>query len=164
MYICHARCVSVELPEGIVLLLVRTHLPRSPQSTIFSTASPWSSTWHSTAFHQWKQRPSVFSTSLSFLLSTYLTMPKTRRSLPKKMCSENANSGAFPSSGRLCEEDVRKIFTCVREGRVPTDEIAFNIVKTTDKRLMLSPPSFEFRGECICVRSSSHDMLGRIYH
>lgn len=74
-------------------------------------------------------------------------MPKTRRSLPKKMYSENANGA--PGSGRLCEEDVRKIFACVKEGRVPTGDIAFNIVKATDKKLMLSPPSFEFRGECM---------------
>ncbi len=73
-------------------------------------------------------------------------MPKTRRSLPKKVHSEN---GGAPGAGRLCEEDVRKIFACVKEGRVPTGDIAFNIVKTTDKKLFLSPPSYEFRGECM---------------
>ena len=89
------------------------------------------------------------------------TMPNTRRSLPKKMDSENAS--AF--SGRLEDSQVRKIFACVKEGRVPTEDIAFNIIKMTDKKPMLSPPSFEFEGECI-MRShhSSHYVLfSRIY-
>ena len=75
-------------------------------------------------------------------------MPKTRRSFPKKeVCSENAN-GVSASGRRLSESEVRRIFACVKEGRVPTGDIAFNIIKTTDKKLMLSPPSFEFGGEC----------------
>ena len=73
-------------------------------------------------------------------------MPKTRRSLPKKMYT----NGGAPGVGRLCEEDVRKIFDCVKEDRVPAQgDISFNIVKMTDKRLMLSPPSYEFGGECM---------------
>ena len=76
-------------------------------------------------------------------------MPKTRRSFPKKeVCSENAN-GVSASGRRLSESEVRRIFACVKEGRVPTGDIAFNIIKTTDKKLMLSPPSFEFGGECM---------------
>ena len=78
------------------------------------------------------------------------TMPNTRCSLPKKMDSENAS--AF--SGRLEDSQVRKIFACVKEGRVPTEDIAFNIIKMTDKKPMLSPPSFEFEGECMHALSS----------
>eukprot|EP00985_Skeletonema_marinoi_P030098 scaffold30521_cov113-Skeletonema_marinoi.AAC.1 len=85
-------------------------------------------------------------------------MPRTRRSLPKKLYSENANS----ASGRLSESCVSEIFDCIKKGKVPTGDIAFNIIKTTEKKLMLSPPSYEF-GDGIYVllrnMSDSHNVV-----
>ena len=87
-------------------------------------------------------------------------MPRTRRSLPKKLYSENANS----ASGRLSESCVSEIFDCIKKGKVPTGDIAFNIIKTTEKKLMLSPPSYEFGGEYMHALShSSYDVLSRIW-
>ncbi len=79
--------------------------------------------------------------------------------MPRKSYAENAN-GAL-SGGRLCETDVRKIFTCVKEGKTPPEHIAFNIIKTPGRKLMLSPPSFEFGGECIAI-DYSHDVFSRV--
>jgi hypothetical protein len=70
--------------------------------------------------------------------------PNTRRSLPKQPYAYVDRAESCIT--RLSEADVKKIFSCVKEGVLAKD-IAFKIIKTEDTRLMLTPPSFEYGGE-----------------
>ena len=70
-------------------------------------------------------------------------MPNTRRSQPK--FTEKADGASLHE--RLGEADVRKIFDCINEGKEPSSHITFSIVKLTDKKMMLTPPPYEFSGK-----------------
>ena len=80
-------------------------------------------------------------------------MPNTRRSQPKL---EKADGASLHE--RLGEDDVRKIFDCVKEGKAPTGNITFSIVKLADTKLMLSPPPYEFSGERLLIHVMVHLM------
>lgn len=72
-------------------------------------------------------------------------MAKTRRSLPRKSYTE---TGVVDNMNRrLTESEVKSIFACVMDNKGPAENIAFKIIKTQNKKPMLSPPALEFEGE-----------------
>ena len=72
-------------------------------------------------------------------------MAKTRRSLPRKSYTE---TGVVDNMNRrLTVSEVKSIFACVMDNKGPAENIAFKIIKTQNKKPMLSPPALEFEGE-----------------
>jgi hypothetical protein len=49
---------------------------------------------------------------------------------------------------RLSDEDVRAIFESVHNNHRPPPHLQFKIVRVGPEGLKLSPPSYEFEGEC----------------
>ena len=49
---------------------------------------------------------------------------------------------------RLSDSDVKTIFDCVHNNRPPPQKLSFQLVVVGPNGLKLSPPSFEFSGEC----------------
>jgi|AntRauTorckE5430_2_1112549.scaffolds.fasta_scaffold16656_3 hypothetical protein len=48
---------------------------------------------------------------------------------------------------RLSNDDVKKIFDCVHNNKVPPQRLAFQIVVVGPNGMRLSPPSFKFEGK-----------------
>ena len=51
---------------------------------------------------------------------------------------------------RISTEEVRVIFDCLKENKVPPEYLQFQIVPTGVSGMKLSPPPYEYQGKHFC--------------
>lgn len=50
---------------------------------------------------------------------------------------------------RLATEEIQMIFDCFRHNKAPPEHLKFQIVTAGASGMKLSPPPYEFQGNCI---------------
>lgn len=54
---------------------------------------------------------------------------------------------------RLATEEIQIIFDCFRYNKAPPEHLKFQILTAGASGMKLSPPPYEFEGNCICFQT-----------